>query len=196
VQSVGTEGHGGDEKRAITYNTRYVLEPLGTLIALHEFLNSIERDIAKLRRITFRSMNRIRFLIQSMKLNSVILRESIFLDRIPMELKQSKRLIEHKARPISSFREVRSDFGTMENGGTFSANALANVEGKMLRLKEQLDHIKQTFSEFLILKNMRAVYILQWLVIALSIVAILASWPNIKLFVKDIIHTIRLLWPV
>lgn len=189
VQSVGTDGHGGDEKRAVRYNTRYVLEPLGTLIALHEFLNSIERNVARLRRITFRSMNRIRFLGQYMRLNSVILRESILLDRIPMEFNQSKRLIEHKARAIGGFKEVRPDFAKVEEE-TFSTNAIANLERKMQRLKEQVEHVKQTFSDFLTLQNMRYVYTLQWLVIGLSVVAILASWPNIKQFLKDVLNVI------
>lgn len=114
VQSVGTEGHGGDEERAIRYNTKYTLDPLSTLFALRELLNSIERNVSRLRRTTFRSMKRIRFLGQYMRLNSVILRESILLDRIPMEFKQNRRLIEHRARGIGDFKEVRPDFGKIE----------------------------------------------------------------------------------
>jgi hypothetical protein len=194
VQSVGTAGHGGDEKRAITYNTKYVLDAFGSLIVLHEFLNSIEKSVARLRKITFRSMrNRVRFLGRYMRLNKIVLRESILLDRIPMEVRQSKGLIEHKARSIGEFKEVKPDFTRIEEE-SFLAHAIANLEARMQYLKEQVEHIKQTFSDFLALQNMRAIYTLQWVVIVLSIIAIITgvfqvigNWPNIRQFFKDVL---------
>jgi hypothetical protein len=154
LQSVGTDGHGGDEKRAITYNTRYVLDGFGPLIVLHEFLNSIEKSVTRLRKITFRSMrNRFRFLGQYMRLSRVVLKESILLDRIPMEMRQNKKLIEHKARAIDQFKEVRPYFTKIEEEA-FLTNAIANLEARMQYLKEQVEHIKQTFSDFLTLRNL------------------------------------------
>ncbi|HKO42212.1 MAG TPA: hypothetical protein VJU84_02910 [Pyrinomonadaceae bacterium] len=185
VQSVGTDMHGGNEKRAIKYNTRYALDAFSRLIALHELLNSIQRTVARLRRVAFRSMHRTRGLGQFMRLSKVILRESILLDRIPMEFKQNKRLIEYAARAIDGFKEVRPDFGKVEEE-TFPANVIAGLEERMQSLKEQVEHIKQTFSDFLVLKNMRSLYILQWIVLILSIIAILTNWPNIKQFLIDI----------
>lgn len=191
IQSVGTDMHGGDEKRAIKYSTRYALNAFGNLIALHELLNSIQRTVARLRIVTFGSLHRTRGLDKFMRLNRIILRESILLDRIPMEFEQNKRSIKRATREIDGFRQVRPDFGKIEEE-TFPANVMARLEERMQRLKEQVEHIKQTFSDFLVLKNMRSLYILQWIVLILSVVAILTNWPNIKQFLADICGV---LWP-
>jgi hypothetical protein len=110
-----------------------------------------------------------------------------------MEVRQNKRLIEHKARAIDQFKEVRPYFTKIEEE-TFLANAIANLEARMQHLKEQVEHIKQTFSDFLALRNMRAIYTLQWVVIVLSVLAIITgvfdvmgNWSGIKQFLKDVL---------
>lgn len=185
IQSEGTDMHGGDERRSIKYNTRYTLDAFGNLIVLHELLNSIQKTVAVLRRVAFRSMDRTRGLQRFMSLNRIILRESILLDRIPMEFKHNERLIKYQAKAIESFREVRPGFAKVEEE-TFPGNVIASLEDRMQRLKEQVEHIKHTFSDFLMLKNMQSVYVLQWVVLILSIIAILTNWPNIKQFLKDV----------
>jgi hypothetical protein len=88
VKSINTLGFGNDEKRAISHNTTYVLRALSALIVLHEFLNIVQANIARLRKVTFGAMKRGKLLSRYMKLNNTIQRESVLLDRISMEFEQ------------------------------------------------------------------------------------------------------------
>jgi hypothetical protein len=163
-----------------------------TLIVLQEFLNAVQGNIARLRKVTFGAMKRGKLLSRYMKLNHTILRESILLDRISMEFRQQKNLIKHYALEIGELREVVPALRTGEN---FALNALVGLEKRMQNLGKQIEHVKRSFSDFLALQNMRAIYLLQRVVLVVSVVAMtsallnaLANWENIKRFLNDVLR--------
>ena len=127
-----------------------------------------------------------------MKLNSTIQWESILLDRISMEFRQQRNLIEHYAMEVGRFREFSTRGIPFSEKDTFTSNALSAIENRVQRLKEQVEQVKLSFSDFLSVQNMWATYKLQWYVLVLSVVATLATvvgiatgWPVIKQFLKD-----------
>lgn len=191
IKSISTSGFGGDERRAISHDTTYLLRALSVVIVLHEFLNIVQSNISKLRKVTFGAMKRGKLLSRYMKLNNTIQKESVLLDRISMEFEQQKGLVSHDALEIGELKSVIPSLRAPEDH--FAINALVGLEKRMQNLTKQVEHVKRSFSDFLALQNMRAIYFLQRIVLIISIVAMtsallnaLGNWPNIKRFLNEV----------
>lgn len=191
IKSTSALGFGNDERRAISHRTTYLLRALSALIVLHEFLNVVQSNISKLRKITFGAMKRGKLLSRYMKLNITIQKESVLLDRISMEFEQQKGLIRHDALEIGELKSVIPSLRAPEEH--FAVTALGGLENRMRNLTKQVEHVKRSFSDFLSLQNMRAIYFLQRVVLIISIVAMtsallnaLGNWPNIKRFLNEV----------
>jgi hypothetical protein len=101
-------------------------------------------------------------------------------------------LIKHNALEIGELKAVIPSLRTSEDD--FAVNALIGLEKRMQNLGKQIEHVKRSFSDFLALQNMRAIYLLQRVVLVVSVVAMtsallnaLGNWPNIKRFLNEVL---------
>jgi hypothetical protein len=188
-KSLRTEGYGGDERAAIVYGTRYLMDDLTPPIALYEHLRTMERRVEQVRALAVGIMGSSRRLNTFIKRSRDIQREAHLLDRLSMEFKQEGRLFEHR---IKSLAALQSKYPG-EKKTDLKDDIFKSLEWTMNFLQGQLSYVRASFSEFLALRNMTANYRLQWYVLILSIIAtvasiisVIVSWPNIKEFLRDV----------
>src|SRR5262249_43186854 len=120
-----------------------------------------------------------------LRLYEGVLQSSTLLERIAVEFKNEKPLVEHVLQDLSSLNFVHTRPKT--DSTDLAAHTLKAIEHSVSFLGEYMSHVRISFSEFLALQNVKASFKLQRFVLWLSVVATIAtvlsamaSWPLIK----------------
>jgi hypothetical protein len=183
LQSVNTEMYGDDENAAIMHETKYTLNELTRPIVLTQYLQSIEKNIEKIRALAVGSMTSSRRLRTYLNQSGNIQRQSHLLDRLSLEFIQEKRLFEHGMKNLGALQF------TFPGDEPLKLNdaAVSSIEARINFLKDQLTYVREAFSDFLALRSMVVNYRLQWYVLWLTVIAtfaaimsVIAGWPSIK----------------
>jgi hypothetical protein len=181
-----------DERAAIRNQLRYTMRALLQRIVLVEFLDAVEKNVERLRRVSFGSMTARRRLGTYFKLSNTVQRETMLLNRASLEFEQNKSLVSSHMQELRDLKEVGGG-SDKERPGGLAGDSVREIEYRINLLNTQLAHIRNSISEFLELQNMDALYRLQRYVFWLSIIAALAAvvgvaagWPNIKELWRDL----------
>jgi hypothetical protein len=192
INSLGTERmemYHEDERMAITSTLEDVLLSLFRSVTILQFLNNSKRKTETLRHVVFSSLKHGFRLGKYFKLNNVIQREVMLLDRISMEYREVADEIKYELQGVANLREISR--GSRKREADSLGNLLpSQTEFIMGVVNKQLLHIKDSFSEHLTTRNMYATYVLTWVVGIATFVGLTDNWPNIKVFVQDIRHLI------
>jgi hypothetical protein len=192
INSLGTERmemYHQDERIAITSTVEDMLSSLFRSVTILQFLNNSKRKTETLRQVVFSSLKHGFRLGKYFKLNNVIQREVMLLDRISMEYREVADEIKYELQEVANLREISR--GSRKREADSLADLLpGQTEFIMGVVNKQLLHIKDSFSEHLTTRNMYATYILTWVVGIATFVGLTDNWPNIKVFVRDIRHLI------
>jgi hypothetical protein len=190
VESLKSSPSEGEERDAIMHYTEYTLDAILPCIGVIEFLISARRNVERLRQVVFGSM-RIRSLPRytlnkHIKLNNIIKRESMLLDRIAMEFEQRTNYIRYEMEPVQDMKETKT-IPDGKQGGNLRDIMIESVKFDIGLLKKHLSLITTSFSEYLAARNMQVTYRLQRSIWGLTIVVTIATiaglaanWPNIQ----------------
>lgn len=195
LKSVKTEHFGGSEKEAVAYYTGDTLRGMLPTITVLRFLESVEKNIEKLRRDVFQGMkSRPLFwhrLGSYIKLADAVQRESMLLDRFFMEFEQKKELVRHEMGEAGNLKASGPASGS-EGERNLRDVTVGAVGFFSERLKQHASLVTNSFSQYLTIRNIDAMYRLQrkilWLtiiVVALTIVGLVANWEKLS----KILHT-------
>jgi hypothetical protein len=188
VNSLGTEQmemYHQDERMAITSTLEDMLLSLFRSVTILQFLNNSKRKTETLRQVVFSSLKHGFRLGKYFKLNNVIQREVMLLDRISMEYREVADEIKYELQEVTNLREIsRGD--RKREAGSLADMLPGQTEFIMGVVSKQLLHIRDSFSEHLTTRNMYATYVLTWVVGIATFVGLTDNWPNIKVFVQDI----------
>ena len=188
IKSLDLDLYGNDENAAISYEAKYTVDALTRPIALTEYLQSIQTKIEKIRTTALGSMNSSRRLKTYLDQSGTIQRESHLLERLSLEVTQERRLIERRIEPLKDFV---SNFPG--EAVTLKEASLKATDARIDFLKTQLTYIRNSFSDFVELRNMTVNYSLQRYVFWLTLIAtfaamvsVVASLPAIKQFWNEL----------
>ena len=191
IKTVSAEGYGGDERLAVIHHTEDLLGALVPRVTILDFLRSIQRNVERLRAITFESMASRKRMGAYFRLYGRVTREAMLLERVALEFDQQKWLVEHETQRLT---ELIADPGREGvDKPNLQKDSLQAIQNQLDLLKKYLSHVRTFFSDFVTQQNIRGTYRLQWLVFWLSIIATLAAilgaiagWPALKEFLKDV----------
>jgi len=201
LESLKSRPSEAEERDAVMHYTGYTLDAILPCITVIEFLISGRRNIERLRQDVFGSM-RIRNLPRHtlnkyIKLNNIIKRESMLLDRITMEFEQQTRLIRYEMTPVEDMKEIKAT-SDGKQGGNLKDIMIESVKFNIELLKKPLSLITTSFAEYLAARNMEVMYRLQrsifWLTIIVAIATIAglaANWPNIQNFLNSLMKIMK-----
>jgi len=197
VRSINTRGFGSGEKGAVVYHTEYFLNAMVKGITVLRFLELIQRNVEKLRKEVFGSMNMRRFSRYRMgayiRLNDTLQRQSMLLDRISLEFDQQKNWIlrDMNVEKVAELKNIETVSNSNPDDRNLRDVIFEAIQFRRDLVKNHLSLIKTSFSEYLVTRNMEAMYQLQrsifWLTIIITIATItglVASWQNMQAFLR------------
>lgn len=110
------------------------------------------------------------------------------LERIIFEIEQERDLVRGSMEELSELSEFLPESYPHKVNDLLS-DTLEFIKSRSRKLKTQLRYLKDSFTDFLALQNMRAAYRLQRYVLWLSIIATIAAiagaisaWPILRQF--------------
>nr|AUN36877.1 hypothetical protein [uncultured bacterium] len=185
------------ERNAIAFNMAAFLDSLLTIFVLIEYLQSVQKNIEKLRDQSFGKMRPSWRLALRMnkyiKLNDAIQRQDMLLNRIAMEYEHSKKQLEIDVNGAASGLKMNDSHFAKHLGSTLSERFLKYIGYYFEFLKKNLAFISESFSQHLATRNMEIMYQLQrrmfWLTVVVTVATFLtvfASWENIKTFYSEL----------
>ena len=166
------------------------LRALGLLTGILEFLESIQKDVQKLRKVTVNRMTSRSRLKSHLNFYGKILQVSTLLDRAEFEYEQQKALIVDETQILT---EIQFSPGTFKTTSNLQLDTLQTIEYRINLIKRHLKYLQTSFSDYVGLQNIKSTNRLQWTVLWLSVIAtvaailsVIAGWPAIKQFLKDV----------
>lgn len=167
--------------------TAFALDAFLPCIVLIEFYKAAKRNVEELRRSVFESMKRRRFfrfrLNKLINLNNTVMHELMVQERISMEFNESRNEIQDEMRSYDDIVKIKLD--TDEKGGQcLRAELMNRVVFHIARLNKHFSLIKKSFSEFLSLRNMEALFALQrrifWLAITVAVITLIGVFISLE----------------
>ena len=162
----------------IKINTRFTLDTFLPCIELIEFYETAKRNIEKLRQNVFISMKRRSFswfkLNNLINLNNSVMYESMLQERISMEFEERKEAIRHAMAPYDDIIKIKLNIG--DSGGQYLRETLIKgVMWRITRLRKHFSVMKNSFSEYLSVRNMEALFTLQRRILLLTVIIAIAT---------------------
>lgn len=179
---------------------KFCLDAFLPTIVLIEYFRVTTKSIEKLRHSVFVCMKKHGFswfrLNRLITLSNTVMHESMIHERFELEFKERKNIINHDLQSYNDI--VMLKLSTDENEGQYLRGVLiSTVLSRIAYLKNFFALMKNSFSDFLSLKNMEALYSLQrrifWLTVIIALVSatsLIASNDFIRQFLKSLLEAI------
>lgn len=162
--------------KGINVNTEFLLDNITPCISINEFLKHTQKNVEELRKGIFNiiEVTKVaRKLNECIKLNNIVNREFMYLERISLEFDQAKGLIKYDMKEFENFERINGYADdTNKNVREYMINY---IKYRIDHLKKHINHVTNSFSKYLTFKNMEVSYNLQERLIFLTNMILFAS---------------------
>ena len=185
------------DRYAVIHQMSHMLNTLLPVFVVLDHLQSVQKNIERLRKVSF-DMMRPRWLLSKrmgkyLNFSNAIQRHTMLLERLSMEYELAKKQIELDVGKAVSDIKMDDPYYAKHLGETLSQRLVTSVTHYTKFLRKNHDFIAQSFSQYLATKNMRVMYQLQKRMFLLTVAVmfatfftIAAEWQNIKTFISDL----------
>lgn len=187
-------------RSAIKHDVSYILDAILACVTIDEFLRSVRGNVETLRQDIFGRM-RIRFfprfkMNRLVRLSNIVKHESMILERIAMEFEQEANFIHHEMEPIKALKAIETPTKGREVRNLRDL-MMESVRFQINLIRKHFSLVANSFSEYVALRNMEAMYRLQrsifWLTIIVAIATIIglaANWSTILSFSETVARSV------
>jgi hypothetical protein len=159
LKSLSLEQDETDKVSALKYHTQYMVQDAFGFVALLAFLDIVEDNADELKRLAFKKAAHSS-LRQSIRLNERLSRTSILLDIVSQEFAAWKdgmgKSHSHELQELK-----RANRRTDDEEKRLIADLISFIDYRLKRLQQIHSYVKDAFSNYLVLRNMEAIYKLQ-----------------------------------
>jgi hypothetical protein len=189
--------YGGDEWHAVTHDIRYFLDSIVVPLIAVEFLSQEIESVKKFRGTIYSKLKKKRVKSSNLRreliLYSDLQREIRKTDRFLLEFDQAEKFIQHKfgeSHPEKMF-EMNKFSSRKLPPEKFRENVFSRISYLRNIFDKHMSFLNKSFSTYVEFLNVEAIYRLQIVSIALSVLAlvaavigVLSNWESIARFIK------------